>query len=307
MAENIGKGDAVFTTNFSYFATTEVISHLGATPIFIDIEQDTFNLNPNLLEIEIKKIIKEGKLVPKAIIAVDLFGHLADYSKISIIANKYNLLLIEDAAQSFGASYDNKKSCSYGHVSATSFFPAKPLGGYGDGGAIFTNDSKKADIYRSIRVHGQGIDKYDNIRVGLNSRLDTIQAAVLLNKLKIFDSELDLRNKVANYYSENLSNTLITPVVRKNNISSWAQYSVLVNDGEERKALMKCLNDSNIPAVIYYRKPFNELDIYKNESSDVYPVSKECSLRIFSIPMYPYLSKKNQKIIIKTIKDFYGK
>ena len=307
MAENIGKGDAVFTTNFSYFATTEVISHLGATPIFIDIEQDTFNLNPNLLEIEIKKIIKEGKLVPKAIIAVDLFGHLADYSKISIIANKYNLLLIEDAAQSFGASYDNKKSCSFGHVSATSFFPAKPLGGYGDGGAIFTNDSKKADIYRSIRVHGQGIDKYDNIRVGLNSRLDTIQAAVLLNKLKIFDSELDLRNKVANYYSENLSNTLITPVVRKNNISSWAQYSVLVNDGEERKALMKCLNDSNIPAVIYYRKPFNELDIYKNESSDVYLVSKECSLRIFSIPMYPYLSKKNQKIIIKTIKDFYGK
>ncbi len=307
MAENIGKGDAVFTTNFSYFATTEVISHIGATPIFIDIEQDTFNLNPNLLEIEIKKVIKEGKLVPKAIIAVDLFGHLADYSKISIIANKYNLLLIEDAAQSFGASYDNKKSCSYGHVSATSFFPAKPLGGYGDGGAIFTNDSKKADIYRSIRVHGQGIDKYDNIRVGLNSRLDTIQAAVLLNKLKIFDSELDLRNKVANYYSENLSNTLITPVVRKNNISSWAQYSVLVNDGEERKALMKCLNDSNIPAVIYYRKPFNELDIYKNESSDVYPISKECSLRIFSIPMYPYLSKKNQKIIIKTIKDFYGK
>ena len=307
MAENIGKGDAVFTTNFSYFATTEVISHIGATPIFIDIEQDTFNLNPNLLEIEIKKVIKEGKLVPKAIIAVDLFGHLADYSKISIIANKYNLLLIEDAAQSFGASYDNKKSCSYGHVSATSFFPAKPLGGYGDGGAIFTNDSKKADIYRSIRVHGQGIDKYDNIRVGLNSRLDTIQAAILLNKLKIFDSELDLRNKVANYYSENLSNPLITPVVRKNNISSWAQYSVLVNDGEERKALMKCLNDSNIPAVIYYRKPFNELDIYKNESSDVYPVSKECSLRIFSIPMYPYLSKKNQKIIIKTIKDFYGK
>ena len=307
MAENIGKGDAVFTTNFSYFATTEVISHLGATPIFIDIEQDTFNLNPNLLEIEIKKIIKEGKLVPKAIIAVDLFGHLADYSKISIIANKYNLLLIEDAAQSFGASYDNKKSCSFGHVSATSFFPAKPLGGYGDGGAIFTNDSKKADIYRSIRVHGQGIDKYDNIRVGLNSRLDTIQAAVLLNKLKIFDSELDLRNKVANYYSENLSNTLITPVVRKNNISSWAQYSVLANDKIERIELMEYLNKQNIPAVIYYRKPFSELDIYKDINNHFSPVSKDCSERIFSIPMYPYLSNENQNIVINKIENFYGK
>ena len=202
-------------------------------------------------------------------------------------------------------SYDNKKSCSYGHVSATSFFPAKPLGGYGDGGAIFTNDSKKADIYRSIRVHGQGIDKYDNIRVGLNSRLDTIQAAVLLNKLKIFDSELDLRNNVANYYSDKLYNSLIIPVVRNNYTSSWAQYSVLANDNKEREELMKYLNNSKIPAVIYYRKPFNELDIYKNESNDVYPVSKECSLRIFSIPMYPYLNRKNQDIVIDKIIKFY--
>ena len=307
MAENIGIGDAVFTTNFSYFATTEVISHLGATPVFIDIEQDTFNLNPDLLEIEIKRIIKEKKLVPKAIIAVDLFGHLADYSRISIIAKKYNLLLIEDAAQSFGASYENKKSCSYGHVSATSFFPAKPLGGYGDGGAIFTNDSKKADIYRSIRVHGQGIDKYDNIRVGLNSRLDTIQAAVLLNKLKIFDSELDLRNDIANYYSENLNNNLTIPIVRKNNISSWAQYSVLASDKIERKELMEHLNKQNIPAVIYYRKPFSELDIYKDINNQFFPVSKDCSERIFSIPMYPYLSNENQNIVINKIENFYGK
>ena len=307
MAENIGIGDAVFTTNFSYFATTEVISHLGATPVFIDIEQDTFNLNPDLLEIEIKRIIKEKQLVPKAIIAVDLFGHLADYSRISIIAKKYNLLLIEDAAQSFGASYDNKKSCSYGHVSATSFFPAKPLGGYGDGGAIFTNDSKKADIYRSIRVHGQGIDKYDNIRVGLNSRLDTIQAAILLNKLKIFDSELDLRNDIANYYSENLNNNLTIPIVRKNNISSWAQYSVLASDKIERKELMEYLNKQNIPAVIYYRKPFSELDIYKDINNQFFPVSKDCSERIFSIPMYPYLSNENQNTVIKKIEEFYGK
>ncbi len=307
MAENIGIGDAVFTTNFSYFATTEVISHLGATPVFIDIEQDTFNLNPDLLEIEIKRIIKENKLVPKAIIAVDLFGHLADYSRISIIAKKYNLLLIEDAAQSFGASYENKKSCSYGHVSATSFFPAKPLGGYGDGGAIFTNDSKKADIYRSIRVHGQGIDKYDNIRVGLNSRLDTIQAAILLNKLKIFDSELDLRNDIANYYSENLNNNLTIPIVRKNNISSWAQYSVLASDKIERKELMEHLNKKNIPAVIYYRKPFSELDIYKDINNHFFPVSKDCSERIFSIPMYPYLSNENQNIVINEIENFYGK
>ena len=203
MAKNIGAGDAVFTTNFSYFATTEVISLVGATPIFIDIDEKTFNINPELLEIQIKKTLDEGKLKTKAIISVDLFGQLADYKKIKKIAKKYKLFLIEDAAQSFGSTYKNQKSCSFGDVAATSFFPAKPLGCYGDGGAIFTNDKKMSDLFKSIRMHGQGKDKYDNVRVGLNSRLDTIQAVVLLNKLKIFDNELSLRNKVADFYSTN--------------------------------------------------------------------------------------------------------
>jgi dTDP-4-amino-4,6-dideoxygalactose transaminase len=200
IAQNISSGDAVFTTNFSFFATSEVISHIGATPVFVDVDKNTFNISPELLENQIKKVIKEGKLKPKAIIAVDLFGQLADYNAIKKIAEKFNLFLIEDAAQSFGASFKNIKSCSFGDVAATSFYPAKPLGCYGDGGAIFTNNKELANIYRSVRVHGQGKDKYDNVRIGLNSRLDTIQASVLLNKLDIFDDEIKLRNDIADYY-----------------------------------------------------------------------------------------------------------
>ena len=201
MAYNISEGDAVFTTNYSFFATTEVISQVGAKPIFVDIDPKTFNLDPELLESQIKDTIDKNEFKPKAIIAVDLFGQLADYSKIQKIAKKYNLLLIEDAAQSFGAKYKDKKSCSFGDVAATSFFPAKPLGCYGDGGAIFTNDIKYAEIFKSIRVHGQGTNKYDNVRIGLNSRLDTIQASVLLNKLTIFDDELLSRQNISLYYS----------------------------------------------------------------------------------------------------------
>ena len=230
IANNISFGDAVFTTNFSFFATSEVISHIGATPVFVDVDKKTFNISPDLLEIEIKRVIKEEKLKPKAIIAVDLFGQLADYQKIKKIADKFDLFLIEDAAQSFGASFKDMKSCSFGDVAATSFYPAKPLGCYGDGGAIFTNNKELADIYRSIRVHGQGKDKYDNVRIGLNSRLDTIQAAVLLNKLEIFDNEIESRNNIANYYSEKLNDYVVVPFIEENNISSWAQYSILVNN-----------------------------------------------------------------------------
>jgi len=305
MAKNIGNGDAVFTTNFSYFATTEVISLVGATPVFIDIKEKTFNINPELLENQIKKTLDEGKLKPKAIIAVDLFGQLADYEKLEKIAKKYNLFLIEDAAQSFGATYNNKKSCSFGDVAATSFFPAKPLGCYGDGGAIFTNNLELANIFKSIRMHGQGKDKYDNIRVGLNSRLDTIQAAVLLNKLKIFDNELDLRNKVADFYSKNLSNYLKVPFIRNSNKSAWAQYSLLVDSENERDLLIKHLTKNNIPTAIYYKKIFSDLELYKEKNDSNFSVSKKTSKTIFSIPMHPYLNEKELNLVIRTIISFF--
>ncbi len=305
MAKNIGKGDAVFTTNFSYFATTEVISLLGATPVFVDIDEKTFNIDPDLLEIQIKKTLDENKLKVKAIIAVDLFGQLADYGKIEKIAKKYDLFLIEDAAQSFGSSFNDRKSCSFGDVAATSFFPAKPLGCYGDGGAIFTNDLKLANIFQSIRMHGQGKDKYDNVRIGLNSRLDTLQAVVLLNKLKIFDNELILRNKIAGFYSKKLKKYLSVPYMENLNKSAWAQYSLLVKDEKERDLLIKHLENNNIPVVIYYRKIFSELDMYRNTIDNEFHTSQKISKTIFSIPMYPYLSNNELNKIVKSISSFY--
>jgi len=306
MAYDIGSGDAVFTTNFSYFATTEVISLTGASPIFVDIDKITYNIDSNDLEIQIKRIIKEDKLIPKAIISVDLFGQLANYKKIKKIAKKYNLILIEDAAQSFGASFKNQKSCSFGDVSATSFYPAKPLGCYGDGGAIFTNDNKISELCKSIRVHGQGIDKYDNVRIGLNSRLDTIQAAVLLNKLKIFDNEIKSKNNIANYYTSHLQDYLITPFLNKNYISSWAQYSLMTKTENERDLLLLHLNNSNIPTAIFYKNIFSDLELYKNYNKQRnFAISRYVSKRIFSIPIDPYITETEQNKIILTIKNFY--
>ena len=305
MAKKIGIGDAVFTTNFSYFATTEVISLVGAAPIFIDIDEKTFNINPELLEIQIKKTLNEGKLKAKAIIAVDLFGQLANYEELEKIAKKYNLFLIEDAAQSFGSTHNNRKSCSYGDVAATSFFPAKPLGCYGDGGAIFTNDSKLANIFKSIRMHGQGKDKYDNIRIGLNSRLDTLQAVVLLNKLDIFDNELILRNKIAEFYSNNLKEYLSIPFVDVLNKSAWAQYSLVAANSNQREKLLNHLARKGIPTAIYYKKIFSKLDIYKKNVDDKFPISEKCSNQIFSIPMHPYLSDNELNFIVSEIIKFY--
>ena len=305
MANKIGQGDAVFTTNFSFFATTEVISNVGATPVFIDIDKTTFNINPDFLENQIIKTIEAKKLKPKAIITVNLFGQLCDYDSIKKIAKKYNLFLIEDAAQSFGASFKGQKSCSFGDVAATSFYPAKPLGCYGDGGAIFTNDVDLAQIYKSIRIHGQGANKYDNVRIGLNSRLDTFQAIILIHKLKIFNKELELRNDIAKYYSDNLESYVEIPLIEKDNISSWAQYSVRVRNNREK--MIKILNDNNIPTAIFYEKPFNSLAIYKELSFGNYNVSENTSNTIFSIPMHPYLSRNNQNKIISIIQDSYQK
>ena len=305
MAYNISKGDAVFTTNYSFFATTEVISQVGAKAIFVDIDPKTFNLDPELLESQIKDTIDKNEFKPKAIIAVDLFGQLADYSKIQKIARKYNLLLIEDAAQSFGAKYKDKKSCSFGDVASTSFFPAKPLGCYGDGGAIFTNDIKYAEIFKSIRVHGQGTNKYDNIRIGLNSRLDTIQASVLLNKLTIFDDELLSRQKISSYYSNSLENLLETPYISDENFSSWAQYSLLASDENSRDEIVELLNKNDIPTAIYYKNIFSKMSLYNCSKS--FPISEKISKRIFSIPMHPYLTKSEMDKIIDLIIKYFKK
>tara|TARA_Y100001970_G_C14249605_1_gene870804 strand:- start:769 stop:1893 length:1125 start_codon:yes stop_codon:yes gene_type:complete len=305
MAKNIKKGDAVFTTNFSYFATAEVISLVGAHPVFVDIDKSNFNIDPDCLENIIINTLSKGDYNPKAIIAVDLFGQPANYKKIKHIAKKYDLYLIEDAAQSFGATIDSQKSCSFGDVGATSFYPSKPLGCYGDGGAIFTNDSKMADIFRSIRVHGQGLDKYDNVRIGLNSRLDTIQAAVLLNKLEIFDDEILKRNEIADYYTKFLKEYLITPSINNGYISSWAQYSLLCNNRKERDDLVNFLNKKNIPTAIFYKNIFSNLKLYKKNYKDDFKYSEYVSKRILSIPMHPYLEKDEQNYIIESITEFY--
>lgn len=288
MAFEIGEGDAVFVPTFTFFATAEVVSFAKATPIFIDSDARTFNIDPEKLEEEIVKTIREGKLVPKAIIAVDLFGLPADYPKIESIAKKYNLKLIEDAAQGFGGSINGKMAGSFGDIATTSFFPAKPLGCYGDGGAIFTNDDNLADLLRSYRVHGKGVDKYDNIRIGVNSRLDTIQAAILLEKLAAFPHELQLRNEAAKVYTEALNKKFITPFVPEGYVSSWAQYTIVSND---RDTLMATLKGNSIPSMIYYSKCMHEQTAFLNLNQKGLAVAERLSGNVFSLPMHPYLEK----------------
>jgi dTDP-4-amino-4,6-dideoxygalactose transaminase len=295
----------VFTTNFSFFATAEAISLVGATPIFIDIEESTFNINPELLELEINKVIKDGKLNARAIISVDLFGLLADYNAIEKISKKFNLFLIEDAAQSFGATYNNKKACSFGNASATSFYPAKPLGCYGDGGAIFTDNDSLAEICKSIRVHGEGKDKYHNIRIGLNSRLDTIQATILLNKMKIFNEELKLRNLVAKEYSKKLPNNVKIQHIPKGFISSRAQYSILCDNEDERNDIIDILSKKNIPTAVFYKIPFNKNIIYSSKAKNSFPISEGISKCILSLPMHPYLSNEEISTITSLISNYY--
>ena len=305
LAKKIGPGDAIITTPFTYIATAEVISLLKATPIFIDIYPTTFNLDPSNIESAID-YAKQKNLIPKAVIAVDLFGLPARYRLIKKIAKDNDLFLVEDAAQSFGASIKKIKSGKFGDVSCTSFFPAKPLGCYGDGGAIFTDDKDLAEIMKSIRVHGSnGNDKYNNVRVGINGRLDTIQAAILIEKLKIFNSELFLRKKVSNYYDLNISDNFMKQYIPKNYFTSRAQYSLLANSPQHRKKIMEALKKNNIPSVIYYKIPLHLQSVFKNlgyEKGSL-KVSENISQRIFSLPMHPYLKRKDQDIIIKIVND----
>ena len=302
MAYGIGPGDAVFTTPFTFIATAEVIQLLGAEPVFVDSQPDTFNIDPQELARTIERTVKEGKLRPRGIIPVDLFGQTADYDEINEIARKYDLFVLQDAAQSFGASYKGKKACSHGHAAATSFFPAKPLGCYGDGGMIFTDDAALHQTYISIRVHGQGRDKYSNVRIGVNGRLDTIQAAVLLAKMEIFDEEIQLRQEVAGRYKDGLQSPAVAAHVKDYNISAWAQYAILHPD---RDAVMAKLNQQGIPTAIYYPTPLHLQEAFTGlgYSRGDFPVSEDVADRIFSVPMHPYLSREDQDKIVEAINN----
>lgn len=298
MALEIGEGDAVFTPSFTFFASASCVPQVGATPVFVDIEKSSFNIDPKHLEKQIQKVIAEGKLKPKAIIAVDLFGLMANYEKLQSIAKKYDLYLIEDAAQSFGASQNGKKSCSYGVIATTSFFPAKPLGCYGDGGMIFTDDDKLNEMIRSLSVHGKGSDKYDNVRIGRNSRLDTLQAAILLAKFEVLEEEINKRQEVAKYYTERLKEYLLTPLIPMNNVSAWAQYTLRSGN---RDGIMKSLNKAGIPSVIYYPKPLHLQTAFNYLKIESLPVTEKLVSEVFSIPFHPYMEKDEQDLVIKTI------
>jgi dTDP-4-amino-4,6-dideoxygalactose transaminase len=314
MARGIGPGDAIFVPDFTFFATAEVASIVHATPIFVDVKADTFNIDPCKLRAAIATVKRQGSLRPRAIIAVDLFGQPAEYDELEAIAKEEGLFLIEDAAQGFGGSIDIahthsavqgvRKAGSFGDMAATSFFPAKPLGCYGDGGAVFTNNDGDAEILRSIREHGKGTDKYQNKRIGLNARLDTIQAAVLLEKLTIFDRELALRDAASDEYNAQLKDYLTTPKIRRGYHSAWAQYSVLARDADERDHVMTKLRTAGIPTAIYYPIPLHEQQVYSGrEAEELNYVSEDICTRIFSLPMHPYLETEDIARISAVVKD----
>jgi len=314
MALNIGPGDAILTTPFTFIATAEVIALLGATPVFVDIDQQTFNIDPPKLRKAIETF-KSGSssssktnVTPhtrlKGIIPVDLFGLPADYDEIITIAAEHNLFVLEDAAQSFGAQYKGRMAGNLGHLAATSFFPAKPLGCYGDGGAVFTQDDDLANKILSIRVHGKGADKYNNARVGINGRLDTIQAAILLAKLEIFQSELRYRQITALRYSNALNRTLQTPITPPGFRSAWAQYSVLT---DHRDATRTALSDKGVPTAVYYPKPLHLQDAFAHlhHKKGDFPVSEHTANHILSLPMHPYMPAKTIQKITNAIRTTF--
>ena len=295
MIWGIGPGDAVFTSDFTYFASAGSSSILGATPILVDIDPETFNIDPSALEEQIRRVLQEGKLTPRAIVPVDLFGLPADYDKILPIAEKYGLKVLEDAAQGFGGHIRGKRAGSFGDISATSFFPAKPLGCYGDGGAIFTDDDEVDARLRSMRAQGKSpADKYDNREIGMNSRLDTLQAAILLPKFKAFiEYELEVVNRVAGWYTDRLKNYFMTPVVPDGYYSSWAQYTILLQDRKTRDEMQTRLKEKSIPAMIYYPRGLHQQEAYKwmQLPDEWYPNTMDATKRCLSLPMHPYMTE----------------
>ena len=306
MILGVGPGDAVFTSDFTFFASAGTASIVGATPVFVDIDLKTFNISPRALEEQIKRVIAEGKLTPKAIVPVDLFGQPADYDKILPISEKYGLKVLEDGAQGFGGNIRGKMVCSFGDISTTSFFPAKPLGCYGDGGAVFTDDDEVDARLRSLRAQGKSpVDKYDNREIGMNSRLDTLQAAILLPKFKAFvDYELDAVNRAAGWYTERLKEQYVTPAVPDGFYSSWAQYTLLLEDQETRDAMQKHLKEQGIPSMVYYPRGLHQQEAYKwmNLPSEWYPNTMEVTRRVLSLPMHPYLTEEMVDTVVSAMR-----
>ena len=298
MAKGLKPGDAVFVPSFTFAATAEVVAWLGAVPVFVDVDAETFNMDPLSLEAAIA-VAKAKGLKPTAIIPVDLFGQAADYDAIEPIAKAHDLWIMSDAAQSFGGAYKDRKIGTIGLVTATSFFPSKPLGCYGDGGAIFTDDDEMAAVLKSLRVHGQGSDKYDNVRIGLNARLDTMQAAVLIEKLKILGDEIDARNRVAARYSEALSQSVPVPHIAEGRYSAWAQYTILV-PAERRSAIGTALKEQGVPTMIYYPKPLHQQTAYKHFplAGNGLPISERLAKEVLSLPMHPYLDEASQDRVV---------
>lgn len=309
-AWKLGKGDVVFVPDFTFFSSGECPATEGCTCAFVDVEEATYNLNPDKLEIAIRKVIAEGKYRPRAVVAVDLFGQPADYMAIKSICEKYNLYLLEDGAQGFGGSIAGRKACSFGDIATTSFFPAKPLGCYGDGGAVFTNNDEWAALIRSYAVHGKaGNDKYNNVRLGMNSRLDTIQAAILQVKLKAFQEyELEDINKVAKWYQKEMKNVGLDkkvglPIVKDGYQSSWAQYTILLPEKADRDDIQKNLKTRNIPTMIYYMKPMHRQEAFAGMDSAEAdcPVTEQLCKRVLSLPMHPYMTEEQVKEVVNVL------
>lgn len=303
MAKGIHEGDAVFVPAFTFFSTAEVVSFVGATPIFCDVQENTFNIDPQSLRKQIEAVKKEGKLVPKAVIAVDLFGQVAEYPEIQEICKENDLWLMEDAAQGFGGAIGSKKACSFGDVSATSFFPAKALGCYGDGGAIFTDDEELYKLLVSIRVHGKGAFKYENVRIGLNARLDTLQAAILLPKLHAFDAEMEHRNRAAERYAQQLKENYEVPVLLDGYTSSFGYYTLKAQNEEHRTKVMDALKQADIPTIVYYPVPLHLQKVYEPlgyKEGDL-PVAEKLCKVVFSLPMHGYIQDETIDYICKVL------
>ena len=306
-AWGIGPGDAVFVPDFTFFASAEVVALEGATPFFVDVDGTTFNIDVNSLEKAIVQTLADGKLTPKVIVAVDLFGLPANYPLIKALAQKYNLLILEDGAQGFGGSINGQKACSFGDIATTSFFPAKPLGCYGDGGAVFTNNDEWAQLMNSYRVHGKGTDKYDNVRIGMNSRLDTIQAAILQVKLRAFDKEVECVNEAARHYTELLKDKVKTPVIPEGFGSSWAQYTIQLPTEAKRNALQAALKEAGIPSMIYYPKPMHQQTAFQNAQCIMHNAQLNCDVAerlcgtVLSLPMHPYIEPSDIESICSTL------
>lgn len=301
----IGVGDAVFVPDFTFFSSAEVVALEGATPIFVDVDPRTFNVDPVRLDEAIRQVLAEGRLIPKVIVSVDLFGLPANYPAIRELANRYGLLVLEDGAQGFGGEIEGRKACSFGDIGTTSFFPAKPLGCYGDGGALFTDREEWADRLRSLRVHGKGTNKYDNVRIGLNSRLDTLQAAILRVKLRAFaEEELDAVDRMAARYMRGLHGHVLTPFVPSGYRSSWAQYTIQLPNRSLRDRLIGELEREGIPSMVYYPRPMHGQTAFRVEETchpaDC-PVASALTERVLSLPMHPYLREEEVDRVIQAV------